>query len=302
MPLRLGAAAGRHVESFAESAPVLLILARMNKGRIMLRRMAVVTIVGVVGVCLGAAEIVSAEPLGTISVNFRRNTGVIELAPTAVAGVVPVANWNNAPAAASGSGIALVDYLGAATSATMDYNSPGTWSVTHSGSGDQADRDMMNGYLDMGGDGFGQSITVTFANIPYALYDVYVYHSSSGGPNRSMSVTANGTTTVYTRNLSPADVFDGFVLDQHATLVDSNASATGGNYVKFSGLTGSSLTIVTTGIGSADGGYPGSDNTRRGPIQGIQITAVPEPSAVLLGVLGLFAAVGVFGRRRAQAS
>jgi hypothetical protein len=217
-----------------------------------------------------------------------------------VAGVVPVGNWNNAPSGSSDTNVSLVDDSGAASSTTMDFSAPGAWSVGTDGAGSPADKKMMTGYLDMSGNGSGQTIDVSFADIPYALYDVYVYHSSSGGPNRSMSVTLNGSTTVYTRNLSPANTFDGFLLDQHDTLDASNASADGGNYVMFSRVSGDVLSIVAQGIGASDGGYPGSGDTRRGPIQGIQIHEVPEPSALLLAAAGILGLVCI-GRRMKRA-
>ena len=234
----------------------------------------------------------------SIGVNSRRSSNGATLMPASdVAGVVPQANWNNGPQASSGTeaGIVgptpgvLVDDLGNATGMTMQFSAPGAWSVGTGGSGGAADKRMMTGYLDMSGDGAGQIITIDLANIPYAEYDVFLYHSSATGANRTMRVTANDgvvASTLYTRNLAPADQFNGFILDQHVTLADSNASLAGGNYVQFLGLTGSTLHLETQGLGAADGGHPGGGNTRRGPIQGIQIVLVPEPATLSLLAFG----------------
>lgn len=245
----------------------------------------------------------SAADATSIGVNFRRESNGATLMDAGdIAGVIPQANWNNAPADNVGTeaGIVgptagvVVDDLGAPTGMTMTFNAPGTWSAGTTGSGGAADKKMMTGYLDMTGDGQGQTITVELADIPYAMYDVYIYHSSAGGPNRSMLATVNDgltSATYYTRNLSPADRFDGFTLDQHLSLANSNASEIGGNYLHFRALEGSGLTITTMGIGAADGGHPGGGNTRRGPIQGIQVVLIPEPATLSLFGLGGLAAL-----------
>lgn len=223
-------------------------------------------------VCMLLTE-VSAN---TISLNFvRASGGETPLASFDTAGVVPVGNWNNAPQANanSHSNFALVDNSGAASGATASWQSGGaTFSVATTGSGGAADKKMMTGYLDQSGNGLNQIHTVTVSNIPYANYDVYLYHSSSGGANRTARYRAN-TVDLFTRNLGTTNTFNGFVQNQHATLAAANASGTGGNYVKWSNLSGT-LSIETQGIGASEGGYPGSDDTRRAPVQGIQIVKV----------------------------
>lgn len=76
---------------------------------------------------------------------------------------------------------------------------------------------------------------------------------------------------VHTRNLAEQNVFNEFILDQHDTLELSNESEDGGNYVLWTGLSGD-LSIEGEGIGVDDGAALGG-NTRRAPIQGIQIVA-----------------------------
>ena len=219
------------------------------------------------------------QPIDAISLNFvRGSNGATALAADEAAGVVRAINWNNAPQANadSNTGFALFDANGIASGATADWLSGGaSWSVAVTGTGSIANKKLMTGYLDQSSDGLNQIHTVTFSNIPYPLYDVYLYHSSTGGPNRSARYRAN-TIDLFSRNLDPADTFFGFTPDQHSTLEDSNNSATGGNYVVWQGLSGQ-LSIEAQAIGASDGGYPGSGDVRRAPVQGIQIVKAEPP-------------------------
>lgn len=210
----------------------------------------------------------------SIGLNFvRGSTGASSLSAGDIAGVVPAGNWNNAPQANANnhSDFALTDDSGAATSATAAWSSGGaSWSVTTSGPGGAADKLMMTGYLDQGGNGAGQIHTITINNIPYATYDVYLYHSSSGGANRTARYNANGD-DLFTRNLDPANTFNGFANAQYSSIARAaNFGNPAGNYVRWQGLSGT-LSIEGQGLGDEDGGAGG--NTRRAPIQGIQIVA-----------------------------
>jgi hypothetical protein len=214
-------------------------------------------------------------PIDAISLNFvRASSGATALDVTDVAGVIPVSNWNNATQANANADtdFSLLDDTGSATGATATWLSgSASWSVATAGAGSEGDKKMMTGYLDQAGDGAGQIHMVTIDNIPYGTYDVYLYHSSSGGPNRSVRFNANGT-NLFTRNLDPANTFDGFVNAQYDTLAEA-ALAGGnpaGNYVVWEGLSGT-LTIAAEGLGDLEEGSGG--NTRRAPIQGIQIVS-----------------------------
>jgi len=212
-----------------------------------------------------------------ISLNFVRGSdGSAPLAVGETAGQVPAANWNNSTTAnanVESTGIVLNDATGAATSASATWLSgSASWSVDLTGTGLSSDSAMMTGYLDQGGNGDGQIHNVTISDIPYAVYDVYVYHSSAGGPNRTARYNANGT-DIYTRNLAPDGVFDGFVESGFGTLAEAaNLANPAGNYVRWVGLTDSSLILAAEGIASSEGGAGGE--TRRAPIQGIQIVEV----------------------------
>lgn len=221
------------------------------------------------------------RPVDAISLNFvRGSTGATAMLPTDAAGVVRAINWNNAPQANadSHSAFALIDAHGASTSASANWQSgSGSWSIAITGTGDTTNKKMLTGYLDQSDNGLNQIHSITVNNIPYSTYDVYLYHSSTQGPNRSARYNAN-TIDLYTRNLAPADIFDGFTADQHSSLADSNNSATGGNYVVWQGMSGT-LSIEGQAIGATDGGYPGSGDVRRAAIQGIQIVSAESTAS-----------------------
>ena len=195
----------------------------------------------------------------TISLNFvRASSGATALAAGDIAGVAAAGNWNNSTTAnanAETTGIALTNDGGIVTTATATWQSGGaSWSTATAGSGSAADMAMMTGYLDQGGDGNGQIHTISVTNIPFASYDVYLYHSSSGGPNRTARYQANGT-DIWTRNLDPANTFNGFVQAGYNSLAEA-ALAGGnpaGNYVLWTGLSGD-LSIEGQGYGDVDGG------------------------------------------------
>lgn len=239
---------------------------------------------------------VSAQA-ATISLNFVRSSdGATALAAGDVAGVSAVDNWNNAPQATANnhSNLALTDDDGNPTTASATWVSGGSsWSTAVAGTGSAGNMAMMTGYLDQSSNGAGQIHSITITGIPYAQYDVYLYHSSSGGPDRTARYQANGT-DIWTRNLNPANTFNGFTQSGYDTLAEAaNLANPAGNYVLWTGLSGD-LTMEGQGYGNNEGGAGGT--TVRAPIQGIQIVErIPEPgSAMLLFAAGFMA----LGRRR----
>lgn len=215
-----------------------------------------------------------AQDQNVISLNFfRLSSGAGLMESTDVAGVVPVANWNTSTeenAHSEFEGIDLVFDTGDESGATATWQTgAASWSVGTAGDGNEGDQLMMTGYLDQNGSGLDQIHEIMVTDIPFANYSVFLYHSSSGGANRTALYEANGI-ELFTRNLDPANTFDEFILDQHDTLEASNDSPTGGNYVEWSDLSGD-LTIFAQGIGFDEGGHDLGGNVRRAPIQGIQI-------------------------------
>ncbi|MEN8694025.1 MAG: fibronectin type III domain-containing protein [Akkermansiaceae bacterium] len=222
--------------------------------------------------------------VGAISLNFvRGSTGATALADGDVAGVVPASRWNNSTTAnanAEVEGIILRNDLGNNTSAVATWQTAGTsWSIGTAGTGSAADIKMMTGYLDQIGDGADQVHMINISDIPFRNYDVYLYHSSSGGANRTARYSANGV-DFYTRNLDPANVFNGFVNAQYGSLGDAvNIVNPAGNFVLWENLSGD-LTIEGQGFSDSDGGSGGE--ARRAPIQGIQIVASEAPKPFVI--------------------
>ncbi|MFP6885470.1 MAG: PEP-CTERM sorting domain-containing protein, partial [Roseibacillus sp.] len=232
---------------------------------------------------------------GVISMNFDGQSGTgTPGAVTGVAGSVPVGNWNN-----SGQGnannvgpLALVDATGDATGATVNWSVANHW-TTNGGDSSGGDATMMQGYLD----NFHDRPPIEITGIPYALYELRIYHNTDSGGAMGFTVSDDGgltSTTYYSYQpggnnsnfpLAGADPFGGaagYVGSQET----SGGVTNGSNYTLFTGLTGADLSIQ--GVRGAAG------DTRTRP-NGFQITQVPEPSSMLLLVLG---SAGIFIRRR----
>jgi hypothetical protein len=228
-----------------------------------------------------------ANAATVISYNWDYN-GTIT-GSTQFAGVVSAANWNNSytinPGANPQSGSPwsnLIDNSGATTTMDISFNSPNQWPIQGS-PGQDADgtynRNLLNGYVDMSG---GIAVTVNLAEIPYALYDIYIYMSSDTA-DREGYVADDGGLTYYFRTLGSAAVTGSNAsLIQTLDLTD-DAVDTAASYAKFSNLSGTSQAISVFAAGNAG-------------IAGIQVVQIPEPSAALLGGLGLLA---LLRRRRA---
>jgi hypothetical protein len=136
---------------------------------------------------------------------------------------------------------------------------------------------LLNGYLNSGPAAWGPSITnsyVSLSQIPFAEYDVYVYFSSDAA-GRNGTVT-DGTSTFYFSTLGLASVSGANALFAQTT--DMTGANPGANYAVFSGLTGSSQIFTVD---------PKSGNDQWLGIAGFQVVAVPEPSALALGAIGL---------------
>ncbi len=172
------------------------------------------------------------------------------------AGVVPAVNWNNGTGN-NNSLASLQDNLGLPTSASASWAANNPWA---NGIADTPGNSrMMNGYLDTTNT---STVTVTVSALSSLFtsngYDVYVYCNCDGSTTRSGDYTLGGT-TIHEQNMPP---FTG-------AFVQANNSQ--GNYVKFTGLTGSSFTL--TARPSPVGGG------QRSPVNGLQIVAhVPPPA------------------------
>ena len=195
---------------------------------------------------------------------------------SATAGVVAAGYWyNDWPSYLTTD---LTDSAGNPT--TMDIgwaNNSGTWAIQFSHPGQDGNgswnKEMVNGYIN----GLGSAgAAVTLSEIPFLEYDVYVYLTSDDA-TRIGTVTDGATTYSF-------GVLDNMITGADALLVqttDTGLSHPEANYALFSGLSGTSQTFSTW--------YRLGDDTddSYGGISGIQIVAVPEPSTMALGAMGL---------------
>lgn len=126
--------------------------------------------------------------------------------------------------------------------------------------------------------------TVTLQNIPYAEYDVYVYHTHfpiGSGSLQAWTESENGTTAYGTNNRNHGHDWGDYVRYQTADRAAAVAQATsggdgGGNWLKFTGLTDSNLTLT-----SSDRNAPQISGFRQRALAAIQIvdvTVAPPPA------------------------
>ncbi|MCF7730620.1 MAG: hypothetical protein K9N23_02990 [Akkermansiaceae bacterium] len=166
---------------------------------------------------------------------------------TGTLGVVPVASWNNLTTVASAVGTNLMDDAGATS--TMDISFTGWNKDTFNAWGD-ARADMYSNFLHHQGDAMGDAV-VNLAQIPYASYDVYIYYT--GFVAKQVQAWTDGVTTLYgLRGPNPGGGLSGYVpyqtTSEATALADAAGGSAGGNYLKFTGLTGSSLTLTSLGL------------------------------------------------------
>jgi hypothetical protein len=265
------------------------------------------------------AALSTSHAVTVVSINFVGNAGVAgELAAGDVAGLpnaqspVPgvntfVPNWNNVSGnSASGSAGGIVTSTATSTGASVAWTTDlGGWSLpdTLSGANNTANRTMMKGYLDA-----ASAASVTVSGLTGAdfttPYTVIVYFDGdNGGSWRVGNYSISGNTLggedsegvnfnaggLAGGNENPDGLFQIPVAGGPGNVVWPVAGGNNGegNYVVFTGVTGSSFTINAGGGASAD--------IPRAPINGFQIIAVPEPSAAFFAALAFS---GMMMRRR----
>jgi len=217
-----------------------------------------------------------AANAAVISVNFGNSD-----TDTGNRGVVSAGNWtllkfddlsNNTATLTD-----LVDGSGAATTADLGWTSgnarPGLTLTDGT-----LDENMIVTGITLKNE--STPVTLNLSQIPYAQYDIYVYVTDTNSTETQPVSVSDGTTTFHLTTPTDNLTFfqdNGFV--QSTSIV---ATATNANYVRFSGLTGTSQSIALLGdeIGPA----------------GIQIVEVPEPASLALVGLGSLLILG--GRRQ----
>ena len=238
----------------------------------------------------------------SMGVNFGSNEAGGSLSLTDSAGLIPMANWNNAanPSGTMNNLFADVNGVSTPTTTSVTWTSNNTWASTGKGEENNnftgPNRTLMTGYLDNSPDpGAVATINVTFTGLPTNVVPnytaiVYFLGGSPGDQNNSRggNYQANGQPPVYVGDVGGTG-FNGpvFVLDPGVNHTDK------GNFVVFTNLTSPNLTITATALANDV-----DPNSFRAPINAIEIvptSAVPEPGA--LGFVGLCGA-GLLARRK----
>ncbi len=211
--------------------------------------------------CLAAA--VHAQPL-SIGVKFAGELGGT-LAPSDTAGFVPMANWNMTSNFPGTQAITAND--GVTPGGTVSWsNITDDWTPAPANGGTALsasvslttpDQNLMWGYFD-GGTGTGTSIsTISVTGLPANIaagYGVIVY--MSGDTSGRVATYQIGNQTVTAQELA-ASYSNAYTL--------ANAT-TEGNYLTFTGLSGSSFSLLA-------GTNPATFN--RAPVNGIEIVQIP---------------------------
>jgi len=222
---------------------------------------------------LGFAGITDAGLIGVNMGGGAWHTDDFNLDASDWAGVALQQNWNNA-SGSSGSLSYLVDDYGSATSANVSWSAWSDWHVDNGTA--TGDARLMSGYLDKGwGD---QDINITFSDIPYPIYDVYVYVGSSNAG--AMAHVTDGTTSYSFTNDS---YHPGFQQSDYSFTYDTDDLFPAANYAVFSGLTSSSVSISLDHVSQG-----GASCDEVLGIFAVQIVTIPEPMTMaLLGLGGL---------------
>lgn len=252
------------------------------------------------GSALALLSVIAAHG-AAISVTFNANR---TLAPTDVTGAeAAVGNWNNILVTGgnhNGTWGSLQDSTGAATTASITTASWGGV-ISMSTDGTPFIKLYEAGIAREGDVPVAVSPTITLSDIPYAAYDVYIYytHFPIGSDTLQTWTESQNNTTLYgTNNKNHGHDWGTFVQYQTADRATAVAQATigspegGGNWLKFTNLTASTLTLT-----SSDQNFPDITGYKQRGIAGLQIVQVPEPgAAMLLALAGCAVAVR---RRRA---
>lgn len=240
-----------------------------------------------------SSAFISQLPAAVITINFTDGgNGAGTASASNTAGVVPGAYietvYNNATPKNSTNTANLKDNSGASSGVaitasgwvTGNYYSSSGYN-TPSGT-TQSDKMMENFTQTTGGTitltGLSDWLTAT----GFTGYDVYYYSEKAYRGEAAGSMTV-GSQKYFLHNGGTGNSGAGpFKLGTDTTLAAAGTNKNIANYVKFSGITGDAFTITV----AQDGGF---GNLSVNGLQIVGVNVVPEPSATLLGGLGLLA-------------
>ena len=204
-----------------------------------------------------------------------------------VAGVVPSANWN---VASGNSGSMVLDQdnhgVSSVSAISVNWSSSDTWNNGGTSGFSGADNILNNGYLDGGMVANNNTYAeVNFTGLAqYSKYDIYITSTGGSTEQKSGSIGVNGT---YDSSLTGSNATAGVYVQDNG----SNAS----NYHLFANIypvynaTNHDFEInISTDL----------SNSGRTPINSVELIRVPEPSSVILIVLGAATVLATAVRRR----
>jgi hypothetical protein len=212
------------------------------------------------------------------------------------AGVVASDGWQQkagSPDITTASSLNLAS--GGASGATILLD--GTGNITSIGAATtDGDYNMFNRGMGIGAAGSGNisnpyNVRISGLSTDFTTsgYDVYVYFGSginySGVDVVTPVAVSDGTSTFFVSVSEAQATYQGSYIQGTATIVGDSVL---GNYVKFSGLTSSTLSISAIASGASDS---------VATITGMQIVAIPEPSTMVLVGIALGSLL-IFRRRR----
>ena len=208
-----------------------------------------------------------------IGINFK-STDSWSKVEDRIAGLKPQINWKDVGYWTSSD---FCDDTGTSTAISVAPNNCGYTTNTYvTVPADNGNNYLMRGHLYQTDEPMTVTVTGLGTDFTTDGYDVIVYFDGDNGTDWTTDYTIVGAdvATISGKDLANAN-FSG-------TFDDATTDGLG-NYVRFTGLTSSEFTLTAT------------PQTGDGPINGIQIVAAPEPTALALLSFGLAATLA---RRR----
>jgi archaellum component FlaG (FlaF/FlaG flagellin family) len=203
-----------------------------------------------------------------ISINFVSGAtpATSTLAPSDIAGVLPVANWNNrADAVNSVSG--LLDWNGNPTTANLSVATPNASYTAGNASPPSGDKIMLSGFMYYPGplNVSVSGLSSTYTGSGYNLYVYFRADATAGAAPEFLTVLDAASNTI----AGPVLVSEDFIAGLDLTYTLSDGLGSVGNYYVFSNLTASSFILRTT-----------TTNVYTF-INGLQIESTPEPEVAI---------------------